>query len=215
MPFLTQGKTNWKFLLIVFILAVIAGGGILAYQYWWLPKQLTKLPEITIKNETAGWQTYRNENQGFEIKIPSNEWTKDIRINDKNPKRFDGWFSLNSAEENDTLRIKIDLFSELTPILPEQSFVTGTTTFELFKGEIGEEIIYTQDDKETSISSRFCLNQDSNLENSKPDFNASEATEHCSQNYDLYDFNLYCKGRDSKNCELLFNQILSTFKFLD
>jgi len=31
MPFLTKGKTNWKFLLIVIILAVIVGGGSLLY----------------------------------------------------------------------------------------------------------------------------------------------------------------------------------------
>ncbi len=28
MPFFAQGKTNWKFLLIVFVLAIIVGGGI-------------------------------------------------------------------------------------------------------------------------------------------------------------------------------------------
>lgn len=32
MPFFTQGKTNWKYILIVLILAVIVGGGIL----WWI-----------------------------------------------------------------------------------------------------------------------------------------------------------------------------------
>jgi hypothetical protein len=31
MPFLTKGKTNWKYILIVLILAVIVGGGILGY----------------------------------------------------------------------------------------------------------------------------------------------------------------------------------------
>jgi hypothetical protein len=35
MPFLTQGKTNWKFLLIVIILAIIVGGGAL-----WCAKRL-------------------------------------------------------------------------------------------------------------------------------------------------------------------------------
>ena len=34
MPFLTQTKTNWKFLLIVIVLAVIVGGGILFWQYF-------------------------------------------------------------------------------------------------------------------------------------------------------------------------------------
>jgi hypothetical protein len=35
MPFLTRGKTNWKYILIVVILVVIVGGGIL----WWTKKQ--------------------------------------------------------------------------------------------------------------------------------------------------------------------------------
>jgi|GEM_PF-4673618 len=39
MPFITQGKVNLKYILIVLILAVIVGGGTLAYQYWWLPSQ--------------------------------------------------------------------------------------------------------------------------------------------------------------------------------
>ena len=34
MPFITQGKTNLIYILIVVILAVIVGGGILGYQYW-------------------------------------------------------------------------------------------------------------------------------------------------------------------------------------
>ncbi len=35
MPFITQGKTNLKYILIVVVLAAIVGGGVLAYQYWW------------------------------------------------------------------------------------------------------------------------------------------------------------------------------------
>jgi hypothetical protein len=45
MPFLTKGKTNWRYILIVLILAVIVGGGIL----WWIEKQEVppaELPEI-------------------------------------------------------------------------------------------------------------------------------------------------------------------------
>ncbi|PIP23559.1 MAG: hypothetical protein COX36_02585, partial [Candidatus Nealsonbacteria bacterium CG23_combo_of_CG06-09_8_20_14_all_38_19] len=33
MPFITQGKTNFKYIVIVVMIAVIAGGGILIYQY--------------------------------------------------------------------------------------------------------------------------------------------------------------------------------------
>ena len=48
MPFLTKGKTNWKYILIVLILAVIVGGGILGYLRYFKREisSLTKFPEI-------------------------------------------------------------------------------------------------------------------------------------------------------------------------
>jgi|GEM_PF-6367398 len=46
MPFITQGKTNLAYILIVVVLAVIVGGGILAYQYWYLSKEETKPKEF-------------------------------------------------------------------------------------------------------------------------------------------------------------------------
>jgi len=46
MPFITQGKANLKYILIVVILSAIVGGGILAYQFWWLPKQEIESPEV-------------------------------------------------------------------------------------------------------------------------------------------------------------------------
>ena len=42
MPFLTQGKTNWKFLLVVAILAFIVGGGVL----WWQEQQEIELIQL-------------------------------------------------------------------------------------------------------------------------------------------------------------------------
>src|SRR4030042_1457774 len=44
MPFITQGKANLKYILIVVVLAIIVGGGILGYQYWWVPKHETQKP---------------------------------------------------------------------------------------------------------------------------------------------------------------------------
>jgi len=76
---LKDQRTNWKYILIVVILASIVGGGILGYQ-WRLAKEvsLTKFPEIkkleiTIEDKIADWSTYRNEEYGFEIKYP-NDW---------------------------------------------------------------------------------------------------------------------------------------------
>ena len=75
MPFITQGKTNWKFLLIVIILAIVLGGGVLGWQWLEFKKEM-KIPEFKlsekIKDETVNWKTYRNEEYGFEFKYPSN-----------------------------------------------------------------------------------------------------------------------------------------------
>jgi len=70
MPFITQGKTNWKLLLIIIILAIIVGGGAL----WYVkrPEQPYQPPEIK-KSETASWKTYKNEEYGYEIKYPK-DW---------------------------------------------------------------------------------------------------------------------------------------------
>jgi len=51
MPFITQGKTNLKYILIIVILAVIVGGGILGYQYLWTPKEETRPLEVKSPEE--------------------------------------------------------------------------------------------------------------------------------------------------------------------
>jgi len=47
MPFLIQGKTNWKFIAIVIVLAIIVGGGTLGY-WWWMEREELETPSIEI-----------------------------------------------------------------------------------------------------------------------------------------------------------------------
>ncbi|HDZ54630.1 MAG TPA: hypothetical protein ENI19_03250 [Candidatus Nealsonbacteria bacterium] len=46
MPFIAQGKINLKYVLTIVILAVIIGGGILAYQSWLVPREEVETPEV-------------------------------------------------------------------------------------------------------------------------------------------------------------------------
>jgi len=62
-----EGETNWKYLLIVAIIAVAAGAGFL----WCVEKSGIKAPEDIVKDETAGWKIYQNKKYGFQFKYPA------------------------------------------------------------------------------------------------------------------------------------------------
>lgn len=81
MPFLTQGNANWKFIGIVVILAVIAGGGILFYLQ--MMEEEFKMPPVYIlekevEDETIDRQLYglyMSDKYGFQIRYPNN-WSQ-------------------------------------------------------------------------------------------------------------------------------------------
>jgi len=69
MPLITQGKTNWKFLLIVFILVIIVG----VVSLWYVKRLEQPYQPVEIKkSETADWKIYSNEEYGFKMKYPDN-----------------------------------------------------------------------------------------------------------------------------------------------
>lgn len=81
MPLITQGKTNWKFLLIVIILAVVVG--VIALRCSLKKEQLYQPSEI----ETANWKTYKNDSYGFEFNYPNNHVFVEETDKDKLKKR--------------------------------------------------------------------------------------------------------------------------------
>ncbi|MEM5832268.1 MAG: hypothetical protein QXT38_03100 [Candidatus Aenigmatarchaeota archaeon] len=57
MSFITQGKTNWKNILIIGVLFIIISGGFLIYQNWWWREKdkietlETKIPEVAVEEK--------------------------------------------------------------------------------------------------------------------------------------------------------------------
>ncbi len=75
MPFLTKGPTNWKFIFIVVVLAIISAIIILSY-YQLTIKELEApppmaIPEKVIEDETADWLTYNNEKYKYSFRYPA------------------------------------------------------------------------------------------------------------------------------------------------
>ncbi len=84
--FITQSKTNWKYVSVVAIVAVVAGGLIL---YYWqnIQKEIISISQQIIQiqrnktdkivdnsvSSTPGWQAYQNAESGFEIKYPTDK----------------------------------------------------------------------------------------------------------------------------------------------
>lgn len=59
--FTQNSKTNWRFLSIVIIFTAIASVGILVYQYWRMPKEEVKLPELIKPIEKTSSPVCKNQ----------------------------------------------------------------------------------------------------------------------------------------------------------
>lgn len=105
MPLITQGKANLKYILIVVVLAVIVGGGILAWQYWQTQKSV--FPEVeppAIEYYIEGYLTPEasNNNTG-ELKDMAKDFQAEIWVYTVTTRRN---FEISSLTEKNCIMIR-------------------------------------------------------------------------------------------------------------
>lgn len=129
--FINGGKTNLVYILIVVLLAIIVGGGILTWQ-WTRPFVETyqnPSPEcggdkdcqegeicikgaciVQVEDETTNWQTYRNEEFGFEVRYPQDLFMNEFFERQRSVTFIYLWFNTHRKLDLD-LEELVDLVS--------------------------------------------------------------------------------------------------------
>jgi len=119
MKFIDQtAKTDWKFLVIVAFVAVFLTGGILMLVPRFEEQLQPLLPSVISSPngngnnnqilDTSSWQTYRNEEFGFEVKYPKDWKTREHSIDSRHKdflKTFDEYdciFTIYNTEDKDS-----------------------------------------------------------------------------------------------------------------
>lgn len=268
MKFLRNSRTNWKYILIIVILALFVVAGFFTYRWWQvkgelarqieenenltrqmdeLQKEIEELKAVGKEaiDETADWKTYKSEYYQFEIKYPS-EWKVEYGLHEwwdedilhGGPGQVG--FLKKEFSSNVVFSIGVDMWHDRPSIRPcefrgEKIIVEGVGVYPNISTFASASMEELKKLSEEEICEKFTLNKHNvfldmcfydnlnYLGNSCPWCpESSLCPEWKKEGYvgDYYQFSLFCEGERWKGgegankCDQLFNQIISTFKFI-
>ena len=137
MPFIAQGKTDLKYILILVILAAILGGGILVWQYLGVLEKPAKEKSVLAPK---GWQSYENEKYGYKIFYPSDWQTKEISGFPFHIQMFAKELPEKAAPQLQNAFVVSSVFSKL----PLEFFIRHNPYGEKFDPESAEKLLINQ-----------------------------------------------------------------------
>ncbi len=76
MIIIKQGKSNWKYICIIVVLAGVVGGG----TFWWTATHQIPFSGWFQKDETVNWKIYKNEKYNYIVRYPPNGSFKEIPL---------------------------------------------------------------------------------------------------------------------------------------
>jgi hypothetical protein len=240
MPFLTKGKTNWKYILIVLILAALVGGGILGYLRYFKREisSLSKFPEIKkpekieteklkIEEETANWEIYQfsveSLYQEYSKGSLDKEWNeklkKDIEEQMKSPPFKDCEFEIKFPKDWKVSRYPWPLHG----YYPIPSGISISKSLNGINCQLDIDMLAAPENISQFINS---LENEGYLKrevrvNRYPAIELTDPTG-SRVSYFVKNNNTYClpiswdiKGEGNEKCIEFYNQMLSTFRFLE
>jgi hypothetical protein len=239
-PLLIQGKTNWRYILIVLILAVIVGGGILSYLRY-LKREISsfsKFPEIKkpekieteklkIEEETANWEIYQfsveSLYQEYSKGSLDKEWNeklkKDIEEQMKSPPFKDCEFEIKFPKDWKVSRYPWPLHG----YYPIPSGISISKSLNGINCQLDIDMLAAPENISQFINS---LENEGYLKrevrvNRYPAIELTDPTG-SRVSYFVKNNNTYClpiswdiKGEGNEKCIEFYNQMLSTFRFLE
>ena len=205
----TQGKINWKYILVVLILAVVAGGGIL---FWIKTQEIPviefpeiKKPEKVVEDETANWKIHRNNEYRFEAKYPDGwEW-KEQKHEEVTEIVF---------EKKESRFLCVVHFLRVIPKLPFEELIAGQKNAiqKRFKIEINEKVIVV--DKILAIKLSYFIPGELVSPYSGEGQQIHRIFIPLTGN-ETFQIGYYADEKENEECESIFNQMLTTFRFLE